>query len=70
MSNEQAQKRVFKYAGQTFEDPGPDYSIEEIKQHLVGTYPEVAQSTVEEKTLDDGTLEVTFVKRAGTKGAR
>ncbi len=68
--SEQVQKRVFKYDGKTYEDPGAEYTIEQIKQHLAGTFPEVAQAKAEEKTLDDGTLEITFVKRAGTKGAR
>ncbi len=66
--SEQTQKRIFKYNGQTYDDPGPEYTIEEIKTHLASIYPEISQAKAEEKTLDDGTLEVTFVKRAGTKG--
>jgi len=61
-------KRIFKYSGQTYQDPGPEYTIEEIKQHLASIYPEVAAAEVQQKTMDDGTLEITFVKRAGTKG--
>lgn len=61
-------KRVFKYQGQTYDDPGPEYSVEEVKKHLAGIFPEVSQAEVQEKELDDGSLEITFVKRAGTKG--
>ncbi len=61
--------RVFKYNGQAYADPGEQYTVEEIKAHLAGVYPEIAQATVETKKLDDGTEEITFVKRAGTKGS-
>jgi PRTRC genetic system protein C len=61
--------RIFKYNGQSYTDPGPEYSVDEIKKHLAAVFPEVAQAATEEKKLDDGTLEITFVKRAGTKGA-
>jgi len=64
-------KRIFKYNGQTYADPNTaeaTYTVEEIKQQLASVFPEIAQATVETKTLDDGTQEVTFVKKAGTKG--
>ncbi len=60
--------RIFKYNGQTYQDPGEQYTVDEIKQHLSSVYPEIAQATVETKKLEDGTEEVTFVKKAGTKG--
>lgn len=66
--SEHDQKRIFKYSGQTYDDPGAEYTVDEIKQHLASIYPEITQAKTEEKTLDDGTLEITFVKRAGTKG--
>lgn len=64
----EGKKRVFKYAGQTYQDPGSEYSVDEVKKHLSTVYPEVSQAETQEKELEDGTLEITFVKRAGTKG--
>lgn len=61
-------RRVFKYNGQTYDDPGPEYTVEEVKKHLATIFPEVSQAETEEKDLDDGTKEITFIKRAGTKG--
>lgn len=61
-------KRIFKYQGQTYDDPGPEYTVEEVKKHLATIFPEVSQAEIQKKELDDGTLEITFVKRAGTKG--
>ncbi|MBN1815353.1 MAG: hypothetical protein JXA14_26210 [Anaerolineae bacterium] len=63
-------KRLFKYNDQQWEDPGEGFSNEDVRKHLTSFFPELAQASIEEKTLDDGTVEVRFVKRAGTKGAR
>jgi len=60
--------RIFKYQDQVWEDPGEGFSNEDVRKHLTQFFPELAQATINEKTLDDGTVEVRFVKRAGTKG--
>jgi len=60
--------RIFKYGDQTYDDPGEEYTVEDVKRHLTTYFPELAQATIEEKTQDDGTVEVTFVKQAGKKG--
>jgi PRTRC genetic system protein C len=65
--------RTFKYQDQTWEDPGEEYTNEDVKRHLTTFFPELAQADIEEKKLagaegDADTVQVTFVKRAGTKG--
>ena len=60
--------RVFRYGDEVWEDPGEEFSNEDVRRHLTTYFPELAQATVQEKTLEDGTTEVTLVKRAGTKG--
>jgi PRTRC genetic system protein C len=62
--------RIFKYQDQTWEDPGEGFSNEDVKKHLTQFFPELAQATIEVKELDDGSTEVRFVKKAGTKGAK
>lgn len=62
-------KRVFVYDGQYFEDPGPEYSPEDVLGFLARTYPELEQGTWHSRSLPDGTEEITFVKIAGEKGA-
>jgi PRTRC genetic system protein C len=62
-------RRLFRYGGQTFPDPGPAYSVENVLRHLQGFLPELAQAKVEEKQLPDGTLEITFSKQVARKGA-
>ncbi len=64
-----AARRVFIYGDHRFEDPGGEYTVEQIRQHLVQYFPEMAHATVEEKTLPDGTVEVTFRKQVARKGS-
>jgi len=64
-------KRVFVYDGQYFEDPGPEYSIEDVLGFLASTYPELdaERGTWHSRPMPDGTEEITFVKVTGEKGA-
>jgi PRTRC genetic system protein C len=61
-------KRLFKYDGQYYEDPGLEYSVQDILNFLAQTYPELASGTWSSRTLPDGTEEITFVKVTGEKG--
>ncbi len=61
-------RRVFKYGDKTFPDPGSEYTSEQVLQHLKGFFPELGHAKIEEKTLDDGTLEITFSKQVTRKG--
>ena len=61
-------RRVFKVGQQTFADPGAAYSTEQILNHLRTFLPELGHAHVEEQTLPDGTLEITFSKQVTRKG--
>jgi PRTRC genetic system protein C len=63
------QPRVFKYLDHTIDDPGPEYSIEQVRQALVPFFPELSRSTVQEETLPSGAVQVIFTKQATTKGS-
>ena len=60
-------RRLFRYGDKTFPDPGTEHSIEQILQHLRQFFPELGHARTDTKTLDDGTLEVTFSKQVTTK---
>lgn len=62
-------RRVFRYGDHTFDDPGAEYTVEQIRHHLGTYFPELAHAETEEKERPDGTLEVTFRKRVARKGA-
>jgi PRTRC genetic system protein C len=58
----------YVYKGEQFIDPGPDYSIDQVRQALAETYPELRNATWTERTLADGRRQVEFHKVAGEKG--
>jgi PRTRC genetic system protein C len=62
-------RRVFVYDGHRFDDPGAEYSVEQVQNHLVLYFPAVAHAAVEEKMLPDGTREITFRKQVARKGS-
>ena len=62
-------RRTFRYGDKTFPDPGAQYSPEQVLNHLKGFFPELGHAKTEEKTLADGTLEITFSKQVTHKGA-
>ena len=61
-------RRIFRYGTNSFPDPGSEYSAEQVLNHLKGFFPELGHAKTEEKTLADGTLEITFSKQVTRKG--
>ena len=61
-------RRIFRYGDKMFPDPGSEYSPEQVLNHLKGFFPELGHAKTEEKTLADGTLEITFSKQVTRKG--
>jgi len=64
-----AEQRIFKYGENVYEDPGGEFSIDDVRKHLAQFFPELAQATHSEKKLETGETEITFAKKVGTKGA-
>ena len=60
--------RIFKYADKSFPDPGAEYSVEQVLQHLRAFFPELGHAKKEERELPDGTREITFSKQVTRKG--
>jgi PRTRC genetic system protein C len=73
-SNRPAHQRVFLYDNQVFEDPGPEYSVQDVLNFLSQTYPELGNGTWHSRTIPDGAAgaieEITFVKVTGEKGSQ
>lgn len=61
-------RRVFRYGGKTFSDPGSEYTPEQILNQLKTYFPELGHAKIEEKRLADGTLEISFSKQVTRKG--
>jgi len=64
------QPRIFKIGATTIveDDSLTGKSLDEVKDILKRTYPEVAHATVRERTLDDGTQVVEWLAQPGRKG--
>lgn len=60
--------RIFKYASHTFPDPGAQYSVEDVLNHLKAYFPELGNATTDQTTRSDGTVEITFSKQVTRKG--
>jgi PRTRC genetic system protein C len=61
-------RRIFIYGDHRFDDPSAVYTVEQIRSHLSQYFPELAHATIEEKTLPDGTVEISFRKHVARKG--
>jgi hypothetical protein len=64
------QSRIFKIGATTIveDDSLAGKTLDEVKDILKRSYPEVAHATVRERTLDDGTQVVEWLAQAGRKG--
>jgi PRTRC genetic system protein C len=60
--------RIFIYNGQHYEDPGPEFTVEDVLAFLAKTFPELRQGTYTSRTLGNGQQEYTLVKSYGEKG--
>jgi PRTRC genetic system protein C len=61
-------RRVFRYGDHEFDDPGREYTVDQVRQALLPYFPELAHAATDEKTLEDGTLQITFRKQVTRKG--
>jgi PRTRC genetic system protein C len=68
--------RVFVVDGREFPDPNPAWTIEEVRQHMAGYFPELSNAETKESkrpnkdnpaVMDDI---IEFKKRVGTKGKK
>ncbi len=65
-----SQLRIFKIGTTTIVE-GASFaglSHEQIRDVLKRSYPEAAHATIRERTLEDGTIVLDFIRIAGRKG--
>jgi PRTRC genetic system protein C len=73
MSEQTQAPRLFRYGeDHAWEDPGAQFSNEDVRGHLTTFFPELAKATIDVADTPDeqGRIVVTFRKNAGTKAAR
>jgi PRTRC genetic system protein C len=61
-------ERLFVFNGVKLPDPNPDFTVEQVRNMYVNTYPELATAAVEGPTPVNGAMQYTFVRAIGAKG--
>jgi PRTRC genetic system protein C len=60
--------REFQYNGIRIPDPSPDLSVEQVRDLLTPSYPEIATASVSGPDATGTVLRYTFSRAIGTKG--
>jgi PRTRC genetic system protein C len=60
--------REFHYNGIRIPDPGPELTVEQIRDLLTPQYPEIATASVTGPEATGSVLRYTFNRAIGTKG--
>ena len=70
MSNLKAEVllREFHYNGIRIPDPGPDLTVEQVRDLLTPNYPEIATASVSGPEATGSVLRYTFGRAIGSKG--
>jgi PRTRC genetic system protein C len=70
MSNLKAEAllREFHYNGVRIPDPGPELTVEQVRDLLTPNYPEIATASVSGPEATGSVLRYTFSRAIGTKG--
>jgi len=61
-------ERVFLFNGSKLPDVNPEFSVEQVRDMYVNTYPELATAVVEGPTPMNGTMQYVFTRAVGAKG--
>jgi len=60
--------REFHYNGIRIPDPGPELTVEQVRDLLTPNYPEIATASVSGPESTGSVLRYTFSRAIGTKG--
>jgi len=60
--------REFHYNGVRIPDPGPELTVEQVRDLLTPQYPEIATASLSGPEATGTTLRYTFSRAIGTKG--
>jgi len=64
----EALAREFHYNGIRIPDPGPELTVEQVRDLLTPNYPEIATASVSGPEATGTTLRYTFTRAIGSKG--
>ena len=61
-------ERIFTYNGAVLPDSNPDFTVEQVRDMYVNTYPELATAAIEGPEATSRGLEYKFIRAVGSKG--
>jgi PRTRC genetic system protein C len=61
-------KRKFTFNGVELPDPNPSLTLDQVRDVLAATHPEIATAAIEGPKVSGDSHSYTFVKSVGTKG--
>jgi len=61
-------KREFEFNGVKLNDPGPEFTVEEVRDAMAAMYPDLTTATIEGPEIKDDVACYKFVRNVGTKG--
>ena len=61
--------RQFKYNGVALQDPGPGFSLEQVREFYATLYPEIISAAIEGPTISGSKTVYEFRRAVGTKGS-
>ena len=64
----EALTREFHYNGFRIPDPGPELTVEQVRDLLTPNYPEIATASVSGPESTGSAMRYTFSRAIGTKG--
>jgi PRTRC genetic system protein C len=62
--------RRFEFDGLEIPDPGPEFSVEEIRDIASARRPDILTAVIEGPTIKGNVVEYKFVRNVGSKGMR
>ncbi|OGV45836.1 MAG: hypothetical protein A2017_18215 [Lentisphaerae bacterium GWF2_44_16] len=68
MSKVEVLERVFEFNGVRLPDPGPDLTVDEVKNHYAQVYPELTNSAAKGPVTEKNKQVYSFNHSTGTKG--
>ncbi len=60
--------REFYFNGVRIPDPGPEMTVEQVRELLTPTYPEIATATLTGPEVTGSAMRYTFSRAIGSKG--
>ena len=61
-------ERTFLFNGAKLPDPNPEFSVAQVRDMYVNTYPELATAAIEGPTPVSGAMQYVFTRAVGAKG--